>query len=140
MIQRHNKAVDGFAYSKLIVNLPCLSHILSNCGKKMDIDVLNNFMKLWNSLFAHSFKAKTAWSAKAGSGNPASSNTRWWTFWRQVSYINKHWCHVRPFLVQFDGSEETVAPLMEMMNDQDTVFELRVEMDFVPILLPSLIS
>ena len=62
----NNKAVEGFAYSKLIVNLPCLSHILSNCGKKMDIDVLNNFMKLWNSLFAHSFKQRRLGPLKLG--------------------------------------------------------------------------
>ena len=126
----NSAAVRDFA-SETIVDFPCISHILSNCGKQLFVDTLTKFMKSWSGLFAHSHKAKSAWRARAQSSNPASSNTRWWTFWRQVVYVFKQWTHVQPFVAAYDGSDETIGSLKIMLSKPDVGFEIRLQMAVV---------
>ena len=62
-----------------IFDVGCYSHTLDHVGEKMDTSVLNDFIKGWVSLFAHSPKTRLAWSTLTGLSPPTYSTVRWWS-------------------------------------------------------------
>ncbi len=67
-------------YSNL-VDVGCYSHTLDHVGGHFSTPVLEDFMRLWISLFAHSPKTRFAWKEQTGKSMASFSATRWWSRW-----------------------------------------------------------
>ena len=62
-----------------IVDIGCYSHTIDLVGEKFDTPILDEFIRLWISLFAHSSLAKIKWRTKTGVSMKSYSATRWWS-------------------------------------------------------------
>ena len=62
-----------------VVDVGCYSHTIDLIGEKFDTPLLDEFIRLWISLFAHSFLARIEWKTKTGISMKLYSATRWWS-------------------------------------------------------------
>ena len=77
----HDSApVNSAAVRKLglshVADLPCIPHVLSYAGKKVDLPHCVQFFRLWRALTQHSHKVKEIWAAAKGTKIPTPSDTR----------------------------------------------------------------
>ena len=59
-----------------LVDIGCYSHTIDLAGEKFDVPVLDEFFRLWISLFAHSSRAKMDWRTTTGISIKSHSCTR----------------------------------------------------------------
>ena len=82
---RDRCSVNGVAMRTIKVVFPqvldigCFSHALDLTGRKFNTPNLDEFSKLWISLFTHSPKARIAWKTTTGLSIRTYSETRWWS-------------------------------------------------------------
>jgi len=73
-----------------IVDVGCYSHMIDLVSEKFDTPILDEFITLWISLFAHSSLAKVEWRTKTGISVKSFNATRWWSrfeVYHQVFYF-----------------------------------------------------
>ena len=71
-----------------IVGVGCYSHTIDLVGEKFDTPILDKFIRLWISLFAHSSLAKIEWRTKTGVSMKSYSATRWWSKWEVFHQVS----------------------------------------------------
>ena len=59
------------------LDVGCFSHTLNNTGECFNTPILDEFVRSWISLFAHSAKAKIRWKELTGLPVCSYSETRW---------------------------------------------------------------
>lgn len=132
---RDGVAVNGAAIRNLAVLYPnlldvvCFSHTANNAGKHFDFPILEEFGRLWISLFSHSAAAKLAWKARTGSAIRTHSETRWWSKWEIYSQIATFFGDVQPFVEDnLHISPTTTAKLQQLLQDQGDLKTLRLQL------------
>ena len=80
---RDHAGVNGVAMRTIKVVFPdmidvgCYSHTIDLVGEKFRTPNLDNFIRLWISLFAHSPQARLWWKGRTGKAMSSYSSTRW---------------------------------------------------------------
>ena len=103
---RDGVAVNGAAVRNLAVlyrntvDVLCFSHTANDEGKHFDFPVLEEFGRLWMSLFSHSAAAKLTWKERTAAGTAIRSHaeTRWWSKWEVYSQLASFFGNVLPFI------------------------------------------
>ena len=62
-----------------LADIGCSSHTLDHVGEKMVTPILDQFLKAWINLFAHSPKSRIAFKTQTGQSPKTHSPTRWWS-------------------------------------------------------------
>jgi hypothetical protein len=84
-------ALDNLkTYAGKAIRIPCFSHTLSNCGKKVNAPAVKLFMTKWNTFTSKSMKASLAWSGLTGEPLKKSSETRWFSEYEQYVQLWNH--------------------------------------------------
>ena len=103
-VMREGAAVNGAARHILSVLFPnvidviCFSHTLNNTGRHFQFATLDEFGRLWVSLFSYSLRAKLAWTSLTGSSIRSYCPTRWSSKFEVFNQLATHIPDVQPFL------------------------------------------
>ena len=62
-----------------VLDVGCFCHTPKSTGKKFKTPTLEEFTKLWISLFTHSHKARIVWKSTTGTLIHTCSDTLWWS-------------------------------------------------------------
>lgn len=81
------------------LNVGCFSNTLNNVGEHLNTPTLDEFVRSWISLLAHSVKAKIRWKELTGLPVCSYSETRWWSKWELINQIQKMFGDVQPFFI-----------------------------------------
>ena len=76
-----------------VMNIGCFSHTVDNIGDRFAVPTLDKFMKQWETMFKHSYKAKLLWREQTGFAIRSYSPTRWWSRWecaKQVIFLRSN--------------------------------------------------
>ena len=112
----HNRAAANGAAMRivkviftLVIDVGCYSHTLDLVGEKFDLLVLDDFIRLWISLFSHSPRVRMEWKTKTGRTMKNFSPTRWWSKWEVFHDIFVLFGDVVPFLQQTEASPADIC-------------------------------
>ena len=111
-----------------MMDVKCFSHTLDRVGDKMATPTLDDFIKGWISLFAHSPKARLAWKTQTGLSIPSYSATRWWSKFEVIEQMHNAYGDVSQFLDNSDLPSATTSKLLRIVQDQPTCRKLKLEM------------
>ena len=89
-----------------VMNIGCFSHTVDNIGDRFAVPTLDKFMKQWETMFKHSYKAKLLWREQTGFAIRSYSPTRWWSRWECAKQVMQQWEDVLLYL----RSNPSVAP------------------------------
>ena len=62
-----------------LLDIGCYSHTIDHVGEHFVTPILEEFLKAWVGLFAHSPKARLLWRERTGRSMATYSETRWWS-------------------------------------------------------------
>ena len=132
---RDRAAVNGAAMRTVKVLYPsvldvgCFSHTIDNAGRHFSTPVLDEFIRSWLALFAHSPKARLLWKARTGRSMRTYSQTRWWSKWEVLEQLLVTFGDVKRFL---DDNEDvglaTRIKLLAILGDQQKNACLQIEL------------
>ena len=112
-----------------VLDVVCASHILNNAGQHFDFPLLQEFTRLWISLFAHSARVKLAWKARTGKAMRSHSETWWWSKWEILHQVSLYFGDVVPFLEDNqDVSANTTQQLFAILQDPVQLSTLRLQL------------
>ena len=94
----------------------------------MNTSILNDFCRIWISLFSHSAKARLAWQVRTGLSCPSYSPTRWWSRFEVIQHLLKSFGDIKGFLEEDDIPPGTASKLLEILNDAGRLRKLKMEM------------
>ena len=100
-----------------LMSVGCISHTLDHVGEKMKAPILEEFTKLWISLFSHSPKTRVMWRTLTGLTPPSFSATRWWSRFEVMHQLFKAFGDVTPFLENPDLTSSASTRMMEIINN-----------------------
>ena len=112
----------------LVIDVGCYSHTLDLVGEKFDLPVLDDFIRLWISLFSHSPRVRMEWKTKTGRTMKNFSPTRWWSKWEVFHDIFVLFGDVLPFLQQTEASPATCNKLLQIFADRSKSEFLQLEL------------
>ena len=92
----------------LTIDVGCFSHTINLAGEHFNVPTLNEFTRLWVSLFVHSAKARLAWKDQVGTPIRSFSPTRWWSQWEVMHQLMVSFGDVEPFLTI--SRSDNIAP------------------------------
>ena len=115
----------------LLVDIGCYSHTIDLAGEKFDVPVLDEFFRLWISLFAHSSRAKMDWRTTTGISIKSHSCTRWWSKWEVLHQVFKYFGDIDPFLQKTEASHATTVKLLQLFSDRQKYEYLQLELAVV---------
>lgn len=81
-----------------ILDIGCCSHIIDHVGGHFETPILEEFIRLWISLFAHSPCTRLAWRELTGKAMASYSDTQWRSRWKVRSQVLSQLGDVLPFL------------------------------------------
>ena len=81
-----------------ILDVGCYSHTLDHIGEHFNVPHLEEFTRLWISLFSHSPRTRLEWKNETGKSMASYSETRWWSRWEVYHQILLQFGDVTPFL------------------------------------------
>ena len=110
-----------------IIDVGCYSHTIDLVGEKFDTPILDEFIRLWISLFAHSSLAKMEWRTKTGISMKSCSNTRWWSKWEVCHQVFLLFGDVVPFLKETNASPAPCSKLLQLFSDKRKTEYLQLE-------------
>ena len=114
-----------------LVDIGCYSHTIDLAGEKFDVPVLDEFFRLWISLFAHSSRAKMDWRTTTGISMKSHSCTRWWSKWEVLHQVFKYFGDIDPFLQKTEASHATTVKLLQLFSDRQKYEYLQLELAVV---------
>ena len=101
-----------------ILDVGCYSHTLDHIGEHFNVPHLEEFTRLWISLFSHSPRTHLQWNNETGNAMASYSETRWWSRWEVYHQILVQFGGVTPFLEKHDEiAPITRAKLLELLHD-----------------------
>ena len=115
----------------LLVDVGCYSHTIDLAGEKFDVPVLDEFFRLWVSLFAHSSRAKMDWRTATGISIKSHSCTRWWSKWEVLHQAFKYFGDIASFLQATEASPATTAKLLQLFSDRQKHEYMQLELAVV---------
>ena len=134
----HDRAsVNGAAMKTIkvvfpsLVDVGCYSHTIDLAREKFDVPVLDEFFRLWVSLFAHSSRAKMDWWTATGISIKSHSCTRWWSKWEVLHQAFKYFGDIALFLQATEASPATTAKLLQLFSDRQKHEYLQLELAVV---------
>lgn len=80
-----------------MLDVGCFYHALDRVGERMKTPILDEFSKVWISLFAHSPKTRLAWRTQTGLSTPTYSATKtvrhitWYTMCSKQRQLTCQW-------------------------------------------------
>ena len=132
---RDRASVNGVALRTLkivypnLVDIGCFSHTVNLAGERFKIPLLGEFINAWNSLFAHSAKARLCWREQCGRSMPSYSQTRWWSKWEVMKAVMELFGDIEPFVSTHDDfSPATRQKLLTILSDPAKNACLRIEL------------
>ena len=78
-----------------MMDMPCFSHTIDHVGERMNTPILDDFTKVWISLFS---QARLTWRTFTGLSVPSYSPTRWWSKFEVVHQLHNTFGDVPGFL------------------------------------------
>ena len=112
-----------------ILDVGCYSHTLDHIGEHFNVPHLEEFTRLWISLFSHSPRTRLQWKNETGNAMASYSETRWWSRWEVYHQILVQFGDVTPFLEKHDEiAPITRAKLLELLNDARKKAFLQMEL------------
>ena len=111
-----------------IFDVGCYSHTLDHVGEKMDTLILNEFIKGWISLFAHSPKTRLAWSSLTGLPPPTYSAVRWWSKYEVIKQVHDAFGDVSSFLRSDSLPSISAEKLRGILDDPAKCRKLKIEL------------
>ena len=81
-----------------IFDVQCYSHTLDHAGQKFKTPILDDFIRLWVSLFSRSPRMRFKWKELKGKSMASFSETRWWSRWEVCNQVLYQFGDVVPFL------------------------------------------
>ena len=114
-----------------LVDIGCYSHTIDLAGDKFDVPVLDEFFRLWVSLFAHSSRAKVDWRTTTGISIKSHSCTRWWSKWEVLHQVFKYFGDIVSFLRNTEASPATTVKLLQLFSDRQKHEYLQLELAVV---------
>ena len=120
---RDRASVNAVAMQTIKVEFPhmidvgCYFHTIDLVGDKFRAPNIDNFIRLWVSLFAHNPRARLWWKGRTGKTMSSYSSTRWWSKWEVMSQIISFFGDIAPFLqANPELSPPTNRKLLEMLQ------------------------
>ena len=111
-----------------LMDVGCFSHTLDHVGEKMITPVLEEFIKAWISLFAHSPKSRLLWRTQTGLSSPSYSATRWWSKFEVIHQVHNTFGDVPVFLCNSDLPPVTTGKLLKIIDDKPACRKLKMEL------------
>ena len=111
-----------------IIDVGCYSHTIDLVGEKFDTPILDEFITLWISLFAHSSLAKVEWRTKTGISVKSFSATRWWSRFEVCHQVFLLFGDILPFLKETKASPATSTKLLQFFSDKRKIEYLQLEL------------
>ncbi len=112
-----------------LVDIGCIAHTINIAGERFKIPVLNEFINIWNSLFAHSAKARLCWKNQTGLSVPTYSPTRWWSKFEVMKDVLVKFGDVEEFVRGNDEfSPATKSKLLAIVCDSSKKGQLLLEL------------
>jgi hypothetical protein len=81
-----------------LLDVGCLSHMLSLVGERFKTPTLNLFIAHWIALFSHSYKVKALWKEATGRVMASYSKTCWWSRWELMNQVMVQFAFIELFL------------------------------------------
>ena len=101
-----------------LLDIGCYSHTLDHVGERFKTPTLDDFIRLWISLFSHSPRTRFKWKETTGRSMASYSDTRWWSRWEVCSQVLCQFGDVLPFIQNNTNfSPATTAKLMQLLGD-----------------------
>ena len=132
---RDRAAVNGAAMRTVkvlypnILDVGCFSHTIDNAGRHFSTPILDEFIRSWLALFAHSPKARLQRKARTGRNMRSYSSTRWWSKWEVMEQLPVTFGDVKGFLDDNgDIGLATRTKLLEILNDPTKTAILQIEL------------
>ena len=112
-----------------MIDVGCYSHTIDLVGDKFRAPNIDNFIRLWVSLFAHSPRARLWWKGRTGKAMSSYSSTRWWSKWEVMSQIMSFFGDVAPFLhANPELSPATNRKLLQMLQNPTVKAYVQIEL------------
>jgi hypothetical protein len=112
-----------------LLDVGCYSHTLDHVGERFKTPHLDDFIRLWISLFAHSPRTRFKWKEITGRSMASFSDTRWWSRWEVCHQVLWQFGDVLPFLQSnTDFSPATTAKLMQLLSETQKYSYLQLEL------------
>ena len=113
--------------SNQMLDVGCFPHTLDHVSERMRTPILDEFAKVWISLFAHIPKPRLAWRTQTGLPTPTYSATRWWSKFEVIYQLHKTFGDVSSFLRRDDLTPATTAKLPRIVEDESMRRNLKME-------------
>ena len=102
-----------------MLDVGCFSRTLDHVGDHFKIPNLDEFSRLWISLFARSFRTRMEWNELTGRAMSLYSDTQWWSRWVVLHQFLLQFGDVVPFLdAHAELSPTTREKLLQMLSDR----------------------
>ena len=112
-----------------LLDIGCYSHTLDHVGERFKTPTLDDFIRLWISLFSHSPRTRFKWKETTGRSMASYSDTRWWSRWEVCSQVLCQFGDVLPFIQNNTNfSPATTAKLMQLLGDTQKYTYLQLEL------------
>ena len=112
-----------------MIDVGCYSHTIDIVGDKFEEPNIDNFIRLWVSVFAHSPRARLWRKGRAGKVMSSYSFTRWWSKWKVMSQIMSFFGDIVPFLqANPELSPATNRKLLEMLQNPTVKAYVHIEL------------
>ena len=94
----------------------------------MQTPILEEFIKAWISLFAHSPKSRLVWRTQTGLSTPSYSSTRWWSQFEVIHQVHNAFGDVPVFLRNGELPPVTTGKMLKIIDDQPACRKLKMEL------------
>ena len=111
-----------------MMDMPCFSHTIDHVGERMNTPILDDFTKVWISLFSHSPKARLTWRTLTGLSVPSYSPTRWRSKFEVVHQLHNTFGDVPGFLHCKELPPATTGKLLRVIDDAPACRKLKMEL------------
>ncbi len=111
-----------------MMDVGCFAHTLDHVGENMQTPILEEFIKAWISLFAHSPKSRLVWRTQTGLSPPSYSATRWSSTFEVIHQVHNSFGDVPVFLRNGELPPVTTGKMLKILDDQPTFRKLKMEL------------